>query len=265
MTPTAIPFTTSNPGLVTPNVANIKKVAERLKLLQQVGLPDDLFTDIPLRFLRQYRQQVAVESISHLQRRQDNPQTYALLAAFCWVRQREITDQLVDLFVRVLNDIRLRAKQRVEREILADFIRVEGKQQLLFRLADAMWDNPDGIIREVLYPLVGEERLRSLVQEAKAKGTYHRSVQTRVSGSYTHHYRQILPLLLEVLTFRSNNDQHKPLLEALEVVAAHLQEKDAFYPQDQDRADGGRHPETVAKLDLPERQERKTAHSACPL
>jgi hypothetical protein len=44
------------------------------------------------------------------------------------VRQRKITDQLVDLFIQVLNDIRLRAKQRVERELLTDFIRVNGKQ-----------------------------------------------------------------------------------------------------------------------------------------
>ncbi|MBI1294733.1 Tn3 family transposase [bacterium] len=227
--PSRYPLHDLKTGPGQPNVANIKKTAERLKILQQVGLSDDLFAEIPLRFLRQYRQQVAVESISHLQRRQDAPQTYALLAAFCWVRQREITDQLVDLFVRILNDIRLRAKQKVERELLADFIRVAGKQQLLYRLADAMWENPDGIIREVLYPLIGEERLQALVQEAKTRGSYQRSVQTRVSASYTHHYRQILPSLLEVLVFRSNNDQY----EALAVVAAYLQDKDPFYPEDQ--------------------------------
>ncbi|MCP4360514.1 MAG: hypothetical protein GY796_21105 [Chloroflexi bacterium] len=41
----------------------------------------------------------------------------------------------------------MRAKKRVERELLADFIRVNGKQQLLYRLAEAMLENPDGIIR----------------------------------------------------------------------------------------------------------------------
>lgn len=232
--PSRYPLHDLKTGPGAPNVGNIQKAAERLKRLQQVGLPDDLFAQMPLRFLRQYQQQVAVESISHLQRRQNDPQTYALLAAFCWVRQREITDQLVELFVRVLNDIRLRAKQNVERELLADFIRVEGKQQLLYRLAGAMVDHPDGIIREVLYPLVGEERLHALVQEATATGNYQRSVQTRVSASYTHHYRRILPLLLDVLAFRSNNEQHRPLLEALAVVTAYLQEKDPFYPEDQE-------------------------------
>jgi TnpA family transposase len=215
-------------------VANIKKVAQRLNLLQQVGLPDDLFLDIPLRFLRQYQQQAAVESISHLQRRHENPQTYALLAAFCWVRQREITDQLVELFIRILKDISLRAEQRVEQELWGEFIRVDGKQQLLYRLAEAMWHHPDGIIRDVLYPVIGTAQLQSLVQEAKTKGTYQQSVQTQVNASYTYHYRQMLPPLLEVLKFRSNNDRYQPLIEALAVVSAYLQERDAFYPEDQE-------------------------------
>ncbi len=213
-------------------VTNIKKVAKRLELLQKVGLPHDLFEEIPLRFLRQYQQQVAVESISHLQRREQNPQAYALLAIFCWVRQREITDQLVDLFIRILKDISLRAEHLVEREILRDFIGVHGKQQLLYRLAKAMWYHPDGIIREVLYPLVGPEKLQSLVQEAKTKGTYQRSVQTRINASYTYHYRRMLPALLEVLTFRSNNERYKPLIEALALVADYLGDKSAFYPED---------------------------------
>jgi hypothetical protein len=218
-------------------VENIKQVAARLKRLQEVGLPADLFADIPLRFLRQYQQQTAVEAISHLQRREkeqdEKPKTYTLLAAFCWVRQREITDQLVDLFIRVLKDIRLRAEKREEKRLLTDFIRVGGKQQLLFRLVNAMWDNPDGVIREVLYPVVGRERLRALVEEAKNKGTYRQSVQLRISGSYTHHYRQILPPLLAVLTFRSNNEQYQPLIEALAIVTAYLEEQNPFYPEDQ--------------------------------
>ncbi len=44
----------------------------------------------------------------------------------------------------------------------------------------------------------------------------------------------MLPPLLEVLTFRSNNEQYKPLIEALEVVAAYLEEKDPFYPPEQE-------------------------------
>ncbi len=225
-------------GAGEPKVGNIKKVAARLKLLQVIGLPSDLFADIPLPFLQQYKRQVAVEAISHLQRRdrkeQQRAQLYTMLAVFCWVRQREITDYLVDLFIRTLKDIRLRAQSRVEKQLMVDYIKVGGKQQLLFRLVQAMWADPTGVIQDVLYPIVGKGRLEALVEEAKHQGPYRQSVQTHISSSYTHHYRQMLPPLLEVLSFRSNNDQYKPLIEALEIVAAYLEEKDSYYPEDQD-------------------------------
>lgn len=224
-------------GSGAPTINNIKKVAARLSLLQSINLPADLFADIPLPFLQQYQRQIAIESISHLQRRDkkelQKAQLYTMLAAFCWVRQRKITDYLADLFIRMLNDIRLRAKSRVEKRLIADYIRVGGKQQLLFRLAQAMHDHPDGIIKDVLYPIVGEKRLEALVDEAQKQGPYQQLVQTHISSSYTHHYRQMLPLLLRVLIFRSNNDQYKPLIEALAIVAAYLEEKDVYYPQDQ--------------------------------
>jgi hypothetical protein len=127
-------------GAGSPKVKNIKRVCARLKQLQAIELPDDLFDGISLRFLRQYRQQVAVESPSHLQRRSKDQsgeaQTLTMLAAFCWVRRREITDDLVDLLIRVLNDT-LRPSTKKKR-LLTDFIRVNGKQQLLFRLAETM-------------------------------------------------------------------------------------------------------------------------------
>ncbi len=222
-------------GAGSPQVKNIKRVCARLKQLQAITLPEDLFEGIPLRFLRQYRQQVAVESPSHLQLRSKvksrEAQTLTMLAAFCWVRQREITDDLVDLLIRVLNDIRIRAKYKEEKRLLNDFIRVNGKQQLLFRLAETMLKNPAGIISEVLYPVVGEARLQALVEEAKNSGVYQQSVQQQITASYSHHYRQILPSLLEVLHIRSNNEQHHPLLVALKIVAQHLSRKDAYYPK----------------------------------
>jgi hypothetical protein len=40
-------------------VNNIKKVTARLKRLQEITLLPDLFTDIPLPFLQQYKWQIA--------------------------------------------------------------------------------------------------------------------------------------------------------------------------------------------------------------
>ncbi len=214
-------------------VKTMRAVAGRLKYLQAIGLPADLFVDIPQRFLEEYAQKAMIESLSHLQRHHDE-QTITLLAAFSWVRERQLTDQLIELLIQLLNTIRLRAKQKVEKELLADFIKVGGKQQLLFRMASAIWENPDGIIRDVLFPLIGEDRLEQLVKESKQTGNYYQSVQTRISGSYTHHYRQILPELLEVLEFRSNNDCYKPLIDALSLISAYLEESDPYYPVEEE-------------------------------
>ncbi len=222
-------------GAGNAKVKNIKRVCARLKQLQSIGLPEDMFVGIPLRFLRQYREQVAVESPSHMRLRHQSKsgdmQTLTMLAAFCWVRQREITDDLVDLLVRVLNDIRVRAKYNEEKHLLKDYIRVNGKQQLLFRLAETMLENPDGIIRDVLYPVIGEARLQALVEEAKNSGVYQQSVQVRITASYSHHYRQILPPLLDVLRFRSNNEQYRPLIDALKIVEKYMPRKSAYYPK----------------------------------
>lgn len=189
------------------DVKHIRRVCERLKYLQAIELPEDLFEGIPMKYLRQYQRQVSVESPSHLLRREENQpvQMYTLLATFCWVRQREVTDDLMDLFIRVLKDVKVRAEHKEEKRLLNDFIRVDGKQQLLFNLSEAMLAHPDGIIKEILYPIVGEARLKALVEEAKQTGPFRRAVQTRIGSSYSHHYRQILPPLLEVLEFRSNN------------------------------------------------------------
>jgi TnpA family transposase len=221
-------------GAGSAKVKNIKRVCARLKQLQSIELSEDLFANIPLRFLRQYRQRVALESPSHLQRRfEDDKQAiaqgYTMLAAFCWVRQREITDDLANLFIRVLKDIRVRAQYHEEKRLLKDFI--HGKQRLLFRLAEKMLEYPDGIIREVLYPVIGEARLQALVEEARNSGEYQQSVQLRITGSYSYHYRRILPPLLEVLHFRSNNDQHQPLIDALKIVEKYMERGKPHYPK----------------------------------
>jgi hypothetical protein len=96
-----------------------------------------------------------------------------------------------------------------------------------------MGDNPDGIIHDVLYPLIGKKRLKQLVEEDQKTGPYHRSVQTKISGSWTHHYHPLLLLMLNVLHFRSNNTRHQPLIKALDVIAAYFEESDPFFPKEQ--------------------------------
>jgi hypothetical protein len=82
---------------------------------------------------------------------------------------------------------------------------------MLFKVADVSLRRPDEVIREVVYPAVGEQTLKDLVAEANATESRRRAqVRTVLTGSYSHYYRQMLPKLLEALEFRCNNTAHRP-------------------------------------------------------
>jgi hypothetical protein len=73
-------------------------------------------------------------------------------------------------------------------------------------LAGATLEQPDGIVRDVVFPVVGEQTLRDLVKEAKATGpSYRTTLRTVIRNSYTGHYRRMVPEILQRLEFCSNN------------------------------------------------------------
>lgn len=79
-----------------------------------------------------------------------------------------MTDDIVDLLIGIVHKIGARAERRVEREQVADLRRVQGKTDLLYRLAEAALANPDGVVSEVLYPIADPTTLTALVDEHQA-------------------------------------------------------------------------------------------------
>jgi TnpA family transposase len=187
----------------------------KLTRIRQLGLPAALFADVPPKVLQHYRQRAATEPPRELRRHADAVRA-TLLAAYCHLRGHDITDHLVDLLIDIVQRIGAKAQQKVEKALLNDLKRVSGKTNLLFQLAEAAVDHPDGIVSEVLYPVVGERVLHELVKEYRSSGPiYRRHVHTVIRASYRHHYRRMVPALLRILTFRSNNAAHRPLIRAL--------------------------------------------------
>jgi len=65
---------------------------------------------------------------------------------------------------------------------------------MLFRLAEAALAHPEGVVKEIVFPLVHEATLRDLVKEWKATGPFYRSqVQTVIRSSSQSHYRRMVP------------------------------------------------------------------------
>lgn len=213
----------TDPG--RPSLQSILRELSKLHVIDSVGLPRDLFEQTPPKLLRKYRLRAATEPPREI-RRHPEPIRYTLLSAFCVQRRKEIVDGLVDLLILVVHRIGVRSERKVVRALLEDLRRVHGKTALLFRIAEAAIDNPDGIVRDVLYPVVSEQTLRDLVREFKATGdAYDREVHTTVRASYGNHYRRMLAPLLESLEFRSNNALHRPVIDALEFLKGNLDNK----------------------------------------
>ena len=97
------------------------------------------------------------------------PSSNRVTLAAAWVvrRRQHVIDGIVDLLIAIVHKIGARADRRVEREQLADAGRINNKEVLLVRLAEAALGNPDGIVSEVLFPVVSEEVLREVVRQSE--------------------------------------------------------------------------------------------------
>jgi len=229
----ALPFQTLTTEPSGKGISQFLEEAEKLKRIRQLRIPLDLFIDVAPKIVTLYRRRAATERLFEL-RRHPAPVRYTLLSAFYWQRGQEITDNLVDVIVQVIHKLTSKAEYRVSQQLTQEVKRVESKTQLLYRIAQAALAHPDGKVRDVIFPVVSSETLEQLLQEGETQGvTYRQRVHRVVRRSYLHYYRRILPQLLDLLEFRSNNTRYQPIIEGLKLVKkyAHLQQR--YFPPEE--------------------------------
>jgi hypothetical protein len=207
----------SDPGKVS--LETLLREVDKLSAVRALELPADLFADASEKLVDAWRARAARSFPSDL-RDMPEPIMLTLLSALCWVRAAEITDALVDLLIELVHKVNTRPDRRVKKELTEDLRRVRSKENILFRLAAAAVDHPYDLVREALYPVVGEKTLRELVKEAKANDqVFQARVRTVLRSSYSNHYRRMLPALLAALDFRCNNTAYRPVMVAMELLA----------------------------------------------
>ena len=208
---------------------SILKEAQKLKCIRQLGLPSNLFALVSPKVVYYYRRRASAEPPREL-RRHPAAIRHTLVAAFCWQRSQEITDSLVELLIQIIHRIGINAERRVDKELIDDFKRVNGKSHLLFRIAEASLEHPLELVKDVVYPVVSQKTLQDVVKEYKSTGpSYRAKVYTVMRASYLHHYRRMVPQLLDTLEFRSNNDMHRPVISALELLKKYKGSTQHYY------------------------------------
>ncbi|GAA2282083.1 hypothetical protein GCM10010145_61690 [Streptomyces ruber] len=148
---------------------------------------------------------------------------YTLLSTLCHVRETEITDSLVELFIQLVQEINTRAEKKVEGEFSKERKRVRGKEGILLRLAEAAVAEPGGTVRKVIYPVAGESTLKALAAEAAAnEARYRARVRTVLRSSYSSHWRRMLSPLLNALELMCDNTAYRPVMDAIDLLKRYL-------------------------------------------
>ena len=177
-----------------------------------------------------YRNRASVEEPSRL-RAHSKAQRLTLLSALCVMRAQGITDGLVNLLIHIVHKIDVRAEKRVEQEYVNEFKRVANKEGILYRIAEAVVEHPDEPVRQVVFPVASEKLLREVIKEYKAKSpVFRQQVHKIMRASYSHHYRRMVPELLEILDFRSNNELYRPIIRAIQLVKDYVHSPRQYYP-----------------------------------
>ncbi len=225
--PRGLPWLGADPGRVSLDCA-LQELA-KLDRVRQLALPMAAFAALPAKWLQKYCRRAGTESTWELRRHAADIR-HSLVAAFCWQRQQAITDSLVDLLIQAVHKIGSRAENKVEKELLEDLRQVRGKANVLFKLAEAAVGQPEGVIKDVLYPVVGLQTLEDLVKEFKASGkSYNQVVHKVIRASYSNHYRRMLPPIVDALEFRCNNSVHQPVMQALNLLKTHRDSSQQYF------------------------------------
>src|SRR6266581_3149593 len=217
-----------DPGRV--GLATMLEEMAKLRLIRELKLPTDLFPNLSRKVLTVYRNRASIEEPSRL-RAHPKAKRLTLLAALCFLRSQEITDGLVELLIQIVHKIDVRTEKRVEEEFANEFKRIANKEGILYRIAEASVEHPDEPVRKVIFEVASEKLLQDVIKEYKAKSpAFRRQVHTIMRASYSHHYRRMVPELLDMLDFRSNNELYRPVIRAIHLVKDYVRSPRQYYP-----------------------------------
>ncbi|WGL59759.1 Tn3 family transposase [Pigmentibacter sp. JX0631] len=217
-----------DPGKI--GLDSLMQEVKKFDLLSKISCTDISLNHLSLRVLKKYKNRVSIETIYDMR---THPETirYPLMSIYAFVRKQEITDTIADLLIQLIHKISSNSEGKVEKELLEEIKKkVSGKNEILLNMSESSVENPKGTIEEIIFPVASEETLRAIIKELKQKGTsYHEKVHYTMRDSYSGHYRKMLPEILQRIEFRSNNYYHKPIIEGLNLLKSHLNEKNRFF------------------------------------
>ena len=213
------------------SLETILSEAKKLKFLKALVLPDCLL-GIPNKSLQRYYRNICTKYPSAIKAMPESHR-YALLAIFSLIKKRQITDNLVDLLIRLTKKIITSGENKLKKE-LSKVIEIKkscNRKVLLNTLISTILKREDEVIKTAIYAVVSKETLEAIHKKDPEKQiTYDGLVHDRARNSYVHHYRRMIAPVLELLEFDTRNTHYQSIIEALKVIQAQLDSGTTYYP-----------------------------------
>lgn len=189
-----------------------------LKHLQQLEIPTNLMEEIPRSWLKKYALRASTEVPAQLR---DHPvhTRHALMASFCFLRLELLTDQMSTALLKIIKKLRTSAEGHITREIVADVRRVNGKFEILHKLAKASSEQPTAIIQEAIYPHVSQKILQDVTTELNYQGKwFQHHVHKKMYSLFSHAHRRILFEAVSLLEISTDQSKFIELMDALKLI-----------------------------------------------
>lgn len=196
-------------------IDSLLQEVKKYKALKSLNVPKIVESFGSRKLFVKYYERVLAESPSHIRSHKPSIR-YAYLAIFCVIRKQLMTDTLADLLLKLLHRTLIRAETAVDRALKQDNKRVKGKLGTLLLLAKQSVDNPDGVIKETIYPEVSKDRLTQIVDDLGCNEHWYRNqIKTKALSLYVHNNRRLVWVLINALEF----DAKPGLSRFLKVIA----------------------------------------------
>ena len=156
-------------GIPGAKLKHVQFAVEKYESIRTLWLPESITTGLSRKILLKYYERIMAYSPSHI-KELDECAKYAMVTIFCHIRSELLANSLGDLFVKLVMKIEKSSENYVNKTLVKEIKCVEGKFDILYKLAETSLDYPDGVIKDTIYPVVDIETLKQLKEDLSQRG-----------------------------------------------------------------------------------------------
>lgn len=208
---------------------NVNFALDKIALLKQITLPKSIVDLVDRKLLLKYYDRIMALSPSNIL--EFSPVAkYATMAIFCYIRLQLILDSLADTLIKLIKRMRSSSEKYVDNYIVKEVKRVDGKFDILEKLASLSINNPKSTIEDKIYPEVSKEKLEAIITDLQQRGKwYQQQVQNKIHSKYAYGSRTTLLPILQTFQLKEDHSSYQPILKAVEFINKYWNESDSEY------------------------------------